>query len=211
MTAASGSAGGVTASRNRGGMYFRARAIPTNPNTALQQAVRQNLGLLANVWSNTLTGDQQAGWNLYASNVPVIDTLGASMKLSGINMFIRTNTVNLQAGGEIVANAPTIFNLGPTPTIGTITQTLGVVTVAYSPTINVGDRLAYYVGRPQNASINFFRGPYQYNGVLTTAVPEFVLNNGTGWTTGQQIFIRCQTVTSDGRLSQQGQGSFILA
>jgi len=36
----SGSAGGTTASRNRGGGYFRNKAVPTNPDTVFQQAAR---------------------------------------------------------------------------------------------------------------------------------------------------------------------------
>ncbi|KKM06452.1 hypothetical protein LCGC14_1743870, partial [marine sediment metagenome] len=40
ITQGSGSIGGLTASHNRGGMYFRARTIPTNPATSFQTVVR---------------------------------------------------------------------------------------------------------------------------------------------------------------------------
>ena len=98
ITQASGSIGGMTASRNKGGAYFRARALPTNPNTPEQQAVRGYLGTLANLWTNVLTPANRVLWDFYAFNVPVINAVGDSIQLTGQQMYIRANVPRLQAG-----------------------------------------------------------------------------------------------------------------
>ncbi len=211
MTQASGSAGGITASRNRGGMYFRARAIPTNPNTALQQEVRQNLGASSNIWSTILTQDQRDGWDLYAKNVPVIDRLGASMLLSGINMYNRSNTPRLQAGLASIPDAPADFNLGTTPNIVSIVGVLGVYTLTYGPALTADDRILFYLGRPQNAGKSFFRGPYQFSEARAGVAVTWTVPIGATWQEGQKIYVRCQVTRADGRLSQEAQSSFIYS
>lgn len=85
----SGSVGGLTASRARGGVnYFRIRANPTNPQTERQTQVRANFGQLSQFWRGTLTDAQRDSWRLEA---------GGSA-LQGLNLYQRTNSVRLQIG-----------------------------------------------------------------------------------------------------------------
>lgn len=212
LTAASGSIGGMTASHNRGGLYLRSRVIPTDPNTSQQQTLRAIVASLANVWANNLSAAQRAGWDLYAANVPVIDTLGNSINLSGINMFIRSLTPRVQAGQTVPPGAPTIFDKGsftPVTAISTAAgQTLEITFDVNDAWVAEDDAaMLVYVSRPQNPGINYFRGPYR----LSLAIEGDSVTPPTSPASapvpfpvvaGQKVFYRVQVTRSDQRLSQ---------
>lgn len=220
-SAASGSKGSTTASRNRGGQYLRNRAMPTNPNTVRQANVREGLGSLTPMWSSTLTEAQRDAWNLYASNVPVVDTLGQTIKLSGINMFVRSNAPRLQGGNDIVDDGPSVYNIGDTPLIVTLTAATGpkmeIQGTLLTPCDADFDFVYVYTGRPTNPGVSYFRGPYRYlgsfqpdpdtgewGGTLDPASVGFPLVIGT------KVFVRIQSSRADGRLSADAQGSVII-
>jgi len=102
----SGSFGDITASRNKGGQYFRFRARPTNPGTAIQQFVRNRLSALSKRWGDTLTDAQRASWENLAERIPVIDSLGQTRQLTGISMYIKINGRLIAAGEPIMDDAP---------------------------------------------------------------------------------------------------------
>lgn len=87
----SGSQADTVASRNRFGQYYRTRAIPTNPATDAQSIVRSRLGERASLWAG-LTASIHAGWQACADRFPKTDSLGQTIKLSGFQQFIRSNT-----------------------------------------------------------------------------------------------------------------------
>lgn len=173
---ASGSVAGLVYSHNRGGMYTRSRATPTNPGTALQGAVRDAMSALAPYWSASLSQAQRDAWNLYAANVSMINKLGASVYLTGQQHFIRSNVTRLQCGLDIVELGPSIYDLGTftTPSIANISPAPGAeVAVAYEATdawaTTVGGFLAAYFGKPQNAGVSFYKGPFRLCGVAEGA------------------------------------------
>lgn len=219
-SAASGSTGSKTASRNRGGQYLRNRAVPTNPNTARQSNVREGLGILTPQWSNVLTQAQRDAWNLYAANVPVIDTLGATIKLSGINQFVRSNAPRVQAGLAVVLDAPTVFNIGETPAIndfGISVATGLTCAINVATPITVGDMVLFYYGRPTSQGVSYFRGPYRFaNAVppdVDTGVATGDMDAGTEpfpTAIGTKVFVRTQVSRADGRLSADAQGETII-
>lgn len=176
----SGSFGGLTASRNRGGQYLRRRAMPTNPNTTAQQNVRNSFGQAMTRWSSILTESQRAGWRTYAENVAWTDSLGQSIKLTGAQMYARTNTLIIQATDyssspiAVVDDAPTDFTLGPTLVGLTAVGEYDAANPLYtppSPSFNLqlswsGSLLdTYYLfvflGVPHSASRTYYKGPYQ--------------------------------------------------
>jgi len=222
ISAASGSIAGITYSRNRGGNYQRARAVPTNPNTPRQQGVREALGSLSNSWNNTLTGAQRDAWNLYAANTPVIDPLGQSIKLSGFNMFVRTNTVTALAGLPLLAGAPSTFNLGSTPAINTFSVDIGADPggLAVSGTVDGADAtsaIVFSLGRPTNPGVSFFRGPYRFmRSEATDGAGIYTIGDDT--TTypfpiaeGNKVYVSVRALLVDGRLSAIAQASTIVA
>lgn len=219
VTQVSGSVGGMTGSRNAGGMYFRARATPTNPNTGQQQLVRSIMSNITVVWQSTLTQAQRDAWAVYATNVPLVNSLGASINVSGLNMYVRTNLPRLQATASRLDAAPTLYNLSglTPPTLNSATAATGIVNIGFSQAdawaTLAGGHLLIYIARPQNPTINFFRGPYQYAGrVNGGVVPPTTPANITSpfpFASGRRIFVKAVAATSDGRLTTSWQGGIL--
>jgi hypothetical protein len=175
----SGSLGGLVASHNKGGTYLRRRSVPTDPGSTAQTQVRNALGALAQDWTAVLSPSQRAGWDTYAAGVSWVDSLGQTIQLSGINMFIRSNAPRLQAdavgadvnGGSLgrIDDAPALQELGIAPqvTADSLSHATGPpvtigLTVDYSNDADYAatDFLLLYVSPPMNPSIKFFKGPY---------------------------------------------------
>lgn len=211
VTDASGSVGGLTWSRNRGGQYVRARVVPTNPNTSFQAAVRGFVSQLASLWVNTLTVAQRAAWDAYAINVSTQNRLGDDITVTGLNMYVRTNVPALQALFARQDDAPTIFDLGDY-TIPAIvaSETLQQVAVVFTDTDDWVDEddagMLVYVSRPKNPSVNFFKGPYRFAGSIdgdSVTPPTSPANIAVPFpvVAGQKLFTRAQVLRADGRLS----------
>lgn len=172
----SGSLRGITASHNKGGLYFRGRTVPTNPNTGRQQLVRSIMNGLMQAWSEELSESQRQAWRDYAANVPVTDSLGQTMQLSGINWFVRANVPRIQANSDLagasgfvrVDQAPAVFNTGPTILTvdsfeGDFTTPPGTVDLTATLDSEAVDNslVLLYVAPPQTPGVRFYKGPYQ--------------------------------------------------
>lgn len=96
-----GKLGGSVFSRNKGGPYVRAHAIPTNPNTARQQVVRNWVGYLASYWASTLSAAERAGWVEWAQTTPWLNSLGQSVYLTGLDWFVMVNARLLDVGDAV--------------------------------------------------------------------------------------------------------------
>ena len=212
LSEASGSVAGLTASHNRYGMYFRQRVIPVNPATGLQVSIRGIFGNLSTAWQDSLTQTQRDAWELYASNVTLTDSLGNQVNVTGANMFIRCNTPRLQVGLPQVDDGPTEFSLGAFTQVGGVLSGSGdSYTVVFDNTDDWanedGGGLLFYFGRPQAPTINFFKGPYRYGGIVlgdaVTAPTSPAALTPLPWTytSDQAGFIRCVASRADGRLS----------
>jgi hypothetical protein len=191
-------------------MYARSRVTPTDPKSTRQQLIRALFGAAASYWSNTLTTDQRDAWSLYGSNTAMTNRLGETIYLSGQQHFIRANTPRMQAGINILAAAPTNFDLGTftTPTISSADDS-EAVQVAYNNgdawANDTGGYLLLFGGKPQNASVNFFKGPWRYMGKESgAAVPPTSPVEGTSGyalTAGQRLWVMVRCIQVDGRLS----------
>lgn len=211
----SGKVGGIVASHNAGGAYFRAAVIPTNPNTPQQVTVRNAVASLTSIWSGTLTQDQRDSWDLYAFNVPLTNRIGEQKTVSGLAMYIRTNVTQLQRKQARVDTGPPVFNLGSfseprltNATVGgqTVDTTFVVSPISDAWANETGGALLVFVSRPQNAGIKFFTGPYRFTAFVAgdpitpptspiTVVVPFAI------ALGQRLFSRYVTHRFDGRQS----------
>lgn len=215
----SGSIGGTTFARNRGGAYIRNRTVPLNPQSPRQVEVRQRFGALSNLWSTTVTTVQRAAWELYASNVPITNALGEDRNVSGINMYSRGNALILDTAGVRSDDGPTIFTQGPsfTPTI-TLDAAANTLTVTdlggYDPVTAGPIGLLIAQGLPQQPGVSFYKSPFRkVSGTtetdlvtLPTAVPlAFPI------AAGQALFVRTATVTADGRVGTPVVQRFLVA
>jgi hypothetical protein len=216
VTQISGRVGGQIYSHNRGGPYVRNGTIPTDPESQAQSDQRGRLGSLSTIWVNTLTQTQRDGWDVYANAVPWINRLGASTRLTGLQMFQRTNTLILQAGKTRIDDAPTLLITGG-PVICTYGATEGpddiVVGSAGDPfeANTDDDLLIFFQGTPRTLATNYMGGPYLFLGTIegdSVTPPSFPVSLGSVFNMGanQRHFVRCRHVTPDGRVSASTQG-----
>jgi len=211
-TEAAGSIGGITYSHNRGGMYTRCRAIPTNPATEFQQAVRGYVAQLTSLWQNTLTVGQRVAWDAYAELVPLPDKLGEPRNVGGLGMYVRCNVPRLQAGEPRVDDGPTDYTLGDytPPNLGNATEAAQTADLTFTTTddwANEDDAaMLVYLSRGLSPAINFFKGPYRYahkiegDGITPPTSPA-TITVPFAITEGQKLFARVQVTRADGRLS----------
>jgi len=210
--AASGKLGGIVFSHNAGGKYVRQLVIPTNPASPQQEVIRVATAQLSNLWVNTLTQAQRDNWEAYAAAVPIPDALGNPVFIKGMPMYVRSNVSRLQSGLPRNDDGPTILDLGEFtfPTFDPPDAAADEVDVNFT----TGDdwvseddaAMLIYASRAQNATINFFKGPYRLAGAIlgdsgapptspaTITLPFAVV-------AGQRIFFRARVTRADGRLS----------
>lgn len=210
---ARGSVAGNVFSRNRYGAYLRARTKPTNPNTALQQAVRNRIQALTTYWSQSLSDAQRTAWSQYAAAIAWVNALGETQYLTGFNMFIRSNSVILQGGGTQVDAGPIVLSLPETD------PTYAVAGDAANDEVDVtfdngmdwanedGGHMLIYVGQPVNQTRNFFAGPYRYAGVIdgdavTAPTSPAAITSPWSLDAGNRVFVQARIARADGRVSQ---------
>jgi len=173
ITEGSGSIGGLTFSHNRAGMYIRSRSVPTNPNSERQGIVRSALSM-AQAWWKTMDETGRAQWQQYADNTPLRDALGRELKLTGLQMFIRTEVFYEVNGLDPPATAPAEPGLAfltlPSITWDEATQK---VKVAFTNTDDWANGpiglLSVFCSRLLPRTRNFWRGPYQLLGTIRGA------------------------------------------
>jgi hypothetical protein len=215
IAAASGSVGGVVFSRNKAGAYIRNRSIPINPSSSRQQTVRFAMAALATRWVETLTAAQRAAWETYAEAVQIPNSLGEMRNVGGLAMYVRSNSPRIGFTGSTltyVDDAPTIFDLGTftEPSVADLDETGQDFDWTFEDTddwaVEDGGAMLIYASRPQNPSVNYFKGPYN--------AAEMILGSSTVTPTspaaidfpfpvvaGQKVFFRCNVARADGRLS----------
>lgn len=208
-SAVSGSIAGITYAHNRGGMYARARALPTNPNTDPQVSARDAMrnGVIA--WGAS-TPTVRASWEDYAANVPMLDKLGESRPLTGQQQFLRTYLSRSGAGLTMVATAPVIFNLGAfTPFTGTGASATDDLEIEYGDTDpwanGVGGYATISLGLQQGPGVNFYKSPFAISAiVLGAALPPSgteTIVYGTPLGAGNKVWVKYVVGQLDGRVS----------
>ena len=209
----SGSIAGNTYARNRYGNYARARTKPTNPNIAKQVLVRSVMQNLTTRWAQTLSSAQRAAWNLYGTNVAMLNKLGETIKLSGFNHYIRSNHWFDRMSRTLVDDGPTTFELPATdPSMSiSISEATQLVTMTFDDSqawCSEDDAMLVILqSQPQNPQRNFFNGPWTGRSAKVGAAGVPVVSpldyaSITVATEGQRIWVKFRILRADGRLSQ---------
>lgn len=107
VSAVSGSIGGTTFSRNRGGQYTRARAVPITSTTTFALAAKARLATASASWQNLTSGERDS-WQFWAQANPSINTLGNSIILTGQQAYVGNHT-RMSLGGFTVLTSPPII------------------------------------------------------------------------------------------------------
>lgn len=211
IAAGGGSLAGLTLSRNRGGIYLRARATPVNPATGPQTLVRTAFGNLSTQWQS-LTDVQREAWTTYAINVPVTNSLGESITLTGHQMFVRNNTARVATGLSAVLDGPVVFASDVlSPVNGVVlaaSNNIGVVFEETDAWVGEDDAaLMIYASRQKAPTINYFKGPYNFVGailgdsVTPPTSPDTNFDNQHAQDVGNAVFLRFFSIRADGRIS----------
>lgn len=150
-----GSVGGNTFARNKGGLYVRARAAPTNPTSIRQQAVRSVLSTLSTAWAS-LTSTQRTQWRDWAAAHPAVDSLGQTFFWSGQQAYISLNARVLDFGGAAVATPPitndptSLITAAATPSATTVSVAFTTTPTAAGIAVEVWQTLPGSAGRDPN-------------------------------------------------------------
>jgi len=214
---ASGSMGGVTASRNRYGAYMRNKAMPVNPRSTLQIAQRNRFGGLSGVWS-TLTDVQRTAWETYANALPRMDSLGVPIYPTGRNVFMGNNSLRLQAGLTTILAGPSALST-PALTLPTLTIVAGNSgSLAFTPSDSwdaVGGALMLFTSKPVAPTRNFFKGAYRYAnkvaGAATPATSPATITLPYTYASGQKVYWKAVALTADGRVASYAYGFCLVS
>ena len=211
VTDARGSIGGITASRNAGGAYFRRKVSPVQPGSEFQQAIRGFMLNVMQTWVASLDAAQRAGWKAYADATPQPDTLGNLRSIGGPGAFVRSNVLRLQAGLAIRQDPPTEnrFCDLTAPTVANIDASAQACEVRLTATDEwataAGGGLLVYAGRPRNESVNYFKGPYRFcdfiAGAATPPTSPATVDLPFWLSAGQVVGFRFVALSADGRVS----------
>jgi len=212
LTDGSGSVGGNTASRNRGGSYMRRKGQPTNPDTIPQQAARAILSAFAQAWRG-LTQAQRDAWEAATSNFPFSDRLGQSRLLSGSQLYTKLNSM-LASVGQAAITSPPIPSAIPSASVGTVVVDLSgpTYTAVYTPP-GAGFTTQLWATPPVSPGINYVKNLYkQIDAVAGTTVSpidfESAYNAVFGVPPlGTKIFVKAVVVQNASGLSSAGSTS----
>lgn len=218
----SGKIGGTVFARGPSGPYMRNWVKPIDPNSTRQQSIRFAMAQLSTRWVETLTDAQRAAWATYAANVELPNRLGAMRNISALAMYCRCNVPRMTCVAPITGvedDAPVIFDLGTytEPVIGAVSESADTVSWGFEDTddwaIAAGGAMYVFASRPQNQTINYFRGPYfacgTIPGAATPPTSPQVINLPFPVELDHKVFFRANVTQVDGRLASSFQGSQI--
>jgi hypothetical protein len=170
----SGSIGNTTFSRNRNGQYIRQRSIPTQPRTSAQINQRARLTTAAAAWRG-LTAAQMASWTAFGNSFTVVNSLGQSNNLTGLQAYTKVNTVNALNGDAQVSAPPALPVFLPATVTG-ITVTAGTQLLEVSGTTPAaGTKFMIYASPQKSAGVSFVNN-YGWLATFTTATAgQFVV------------------------------------
>jgi hypothetical protein len=216
--ATSGSVGGLTYSRNRGGQYTRRRALPSNPATERQGIARENMATAVAAWTNNLTIAQRTAWQSYAAATPFVDALGQQIILSGQQMFIRTSTVRNIMDLTAILDAPTMSGLGNTPQFGgdPVVDASALTTTILATAVDaaVGDVAGVRMSRPVPTSRTPAHEPTRFAGSVAYDAVGFNFSdtapNPFDVTAGQLVRITIWVAWQDGRVSAEASRDVVV-
>lgn len=207
-----GSTGGLTFSRNRFGAYVRSRVTPVDPKSVRQLLMRTIISGSAGRWNSALTPAQRAAWEVYANVIIMTNKIGAAIKLTGFNHYIRSRSFLRQNGVPGVDDGPVILTLpdGDDTFDAVIDETNQELSVAFDDSLAwVGQDtgiMGIYMSSPQPVGALFIRGPWRLAGTITgdsTTPPTSPETISVPFqvAVGQRVGFRARICEEDGRLS----------
>jgi len=217
-----GSIAGNVYSKNRYGSYIRNKVVPVNPQSSAQQAIRNIMAEIVSRWQAIVTQVQREAWEVYAASIEVTNKLGDSIKLTGFNHYVRSNTARRNIGFTPIDAGPTTLALPSAD------QAFAIVpsSAAQSIEVTFDDAAAWcsedsaamslHQGIPQPGSRQFFDGRFRKFARLfgdsgspitspKTVAVDFPI------AVGQKQWAKGRILRADGRLSEFFRDDAIIA
>ena len=206
----SGSEGSNTASHNRYASYFRNRTIPVNPRTPAQTLVRDALTSFSQNWRN-LSQSAQTAWQQIADLVPIQNSQGQTIILSGQAFYVRFNLQRRSVALARLDVAPAAVEVPPSFTSATVVLngTGAILTVSPIVVDGTGTNFALMYATPVlGPGINFIK-PSDYRVFSAPPASDPVPNDrlaayeavfGAGWRTqiGMRIAFKFKGISDAG-------------
>lgn len=156
--ALSGSLGNTTASRGRGGPYFRMRSMPTKVVSAYTTEVRNIMTVCSRAWG-ALAVVEQTAWNTWAHTHPITDSLGDKRTLFGAQAYTQLNARILKAGDAAIDLPPvsaapdalTVFSVAAAAGAGTCVPTFVATPLAAT------ERIWITAAVVSNPGVNYYQ------------------------------------------------------
>lgn len=221
---ARGSIGGVTFSRNKGGLYAKNRVSGVNPQTTRQTDVRADFASLISDWGLVLTGTQRTAWIDYAAASPILNRLGQSIFISGLNWFTRTNVALLQASLSRVDDPPPVGLFPPPDGVFAVSDidaggaNFDIDFDITQPWVGTdGGAMVVYGSQLVSLGTSNFDVRYRFAGVILgnsltpPTSPATVAFPWSGPTGGNKVTARATIVLPDGSNTQNMQSVYLTA
>jgi hypothetical protein len=138
-----GKEAGVIFSRNAYGSYMKQKVSPVNPQTALQQDQRQQMGNLAKLWA-TLTAGEKAAWDNLGAQVTRVNRFGDTTNYTGFALFMKCNRNILLCGQAAIVDAPSVPQISTLAiTAFTADESTPNILVTFTPTPVAADEYLF--------------------------------------------------------------------
>jgi len=154
-----GSIAGTVFSRNRGGAYTRNRVTPLNPASSNQQLVRSAITDLSTQWSTVLSQGQRDAWTSFSQAFPTTNVFGASIVLTGLQMFVRQNTPLAYIGETLLLSAPVNLDVDAlTDFSAAVDDSANTMVLTFAPTPVPADHVLQISSTPAvSPGIGYFK------------------------------------------------------
>lgn len=194
--AMSGSAKGVTASRNRSATFLRNKGHAGHVRTADQAAVKSIFRLLTRSWK-TLTQQQINQWNQAAVTQAGRRVLGQTARISGANLYLRLNFWVVRCGGTPLPVPPTLGSI-EAPSAATVAMSpSSMIFMLDSAPSNPDLRLVILATKPQSNGVvtgvgrgSAFSAPIVLDGTSVNIGPGYVAKYGYPSAGTPKVFFR---------------------
>lgn len=233
ITNMSGKSGGSVAAFNKHGAYIRRWAKPTNPQSALQTAVRSSFGGWARAFGH-LSESAREAWKIFGQNNPRVDRLGESRPMSALNAFMSANQNRQTAGFVGQLSEPVILNFAlpglefnetlslfsidtatNTPADSNLSYRLqGILSLADYSNIRV---IVQFTVVPAGSGKSFgsVKTLYSYSTPYAITSPSGAIDMSAQLATvkyniGDQLFVKAYIIATNGLAGEQVTGSFTV-
>lgn len=226
----SGSVNGLVAAHCSGSSYFRARTVPTNPNSTRQQFIRSAVNQARSAWAN-LSNNQRDQWAGYGAAIRRPNRIGASFSRPGFNEYIRWATPRIFAnsifgsGIEDEVCEPTGPEAGliTLPVLSIVGDTIETAFDTTEPWWASGENalmIWFSAARassdpPQfrilSPTINYFRGPWRLALVVLGGETAGVITLPDAPSPGDSVRWKAHLSTLNNGYSMEYQGSAVAS